>query len=275
MEGGLRMRPGGKSRRVLRAVTLVAVAGLALATITPAFADFGQRNGITDEAHSIHRLYLFVTVLAAIVFVVVESALVFAIFRYHRKSPDEFPVQTHGSNLLEVVWTGIPVLIVATIFTFTFITLQKVDHGPQGGDLKVEVTGFQWQWQFVYNLNQLGPGSDPNAKGQVKIVGTKDQEPTLEIPVNEPIDFKLISNDVIHSFFVRDFLYKLDVVPGRDNEFRVTPRQTGEFIGQCAELCGMDHALMRFNVKVVERAEFDKWIADQSAAAVKTAQRAP
>ena len=269
------MRPGGKKRRIPLAVVLLTVAVLALTTVTPAFASFGQRNGITDEAHSIHGLYLFVTVIAAIVFIAVESALVFAIFRYRRKSPDELPKQTHGSNVLEVVWTGIPVLIVASVFTFTFITLQKVDHGPQAGDLKIEVTGFQWQWQFVYNLNQLGPGSDPNAKGQVKIVGTKDQEPTLELPADEPIDFKLISNDVIHSFFIRDFLYKLDVVPGRDNEFRVTPRQTGDFIGQCAELCGMDHALMRFNVKVVDRAEFDKWIADQSAAAAKTAERVP
>lgn len=269
------MRPGGKRRNFPRAFVVIAVAVLALTTVTPAFASFGQRNGITDEAHSIHGLYLFVTVLAGIVFVAVESALVFAIFRYRRKSPDELPVQTHGSNLLEMIWTGIPVLIVATLFTFTFITLLKVDHGPKAGDLKVEVTGFQFQWQFVYNLNQLGPGSDPNAKGQVKIVGTQDQEPTLVLPFDEPIDFKLISNDVIHSFFIRDFLYKLDVVPGRDNEFRVTPRQTGDFIGQCAELCGMNHSLMRFNVKVVDRPTFDKWIADQSAAAAKTAERLP
>lgn len=269
------MRPGGKKRRIPLAAVLIAVAALALTTVTPAFASFGQPNGITTEAHNIHGLYLFITCIAAVVFVTVESALVFMIFRYRRKSPDELPKQTHGSNLLEVVWTGIPVMIVAAVFTFTFITLQRVDHGPQSGDLKVEVTGFQWQWQFVYNMNQLGPGSDPNAKGQIKIVGTKDQEPTLVLPVDEPVDFKLISNDVIHSFFIRDFLYKLDVVPGRDNEFRVTPRQTGDFIGQCAELCGMDHALMRFNVKILSRADFDKWIADQSAAAAKTTERVP
>ncbi len=268
------MRPGGKRSRIHSSIVLTAAAILGLSTVTPALADFGQRNGITDEAHDVHRLYLFVTVLAAVVFVVVESALVFAIFRYRRKRPGELPRQARGSNLIEVLWMGIPVLIAASIFTFTYITLQKVDHGPQTGDLKIEVTGFQWQWQFVYNLNQLGPGSDPNATAQIKIVGTRDQEPTLELPVNEPVDFKLISNDVIHSFFVRDFLYKLDVVPGRDNEFRVTPRQTGDFIGQCAELCGMDHALMRFNVKVVERPQFDKWIADQSAAAAMAAERA-
>jgi cytochrome c oxidase subunit 2 len=268
------MRLTGKRRPVTRAIALVVVVILALVTVTPAFADFGQPSGITTEAHSIHKLYLFVTALAFVVFLIVESALVFAIFRFRRKS-DDLPSQFHGSNLLELVWTGIPVLIVASIFIFTFVTLQKVDHGAKAEDMTVEVTGFQFQWQFVYNLSDVGPKSDKASKAQVKVLGTAAEEPTLVIPVNESVEFTLASNDVIHSFYVRDFLYKLDVVPGRNNKFKITARETGEFIGQCAELCGLNHALMRFKVKVVERPEFDKWLAEKAASSIKSAQRVP
>jgi len=129
--------------------------------------------------------------------------------------------------------------------------------------MTVEVTGFQYQWQFVYNVNDLGPGSDASSDEQIVLLGTPANEPTLVLPVNERIEFKLISNDVIHSFYIPEFLYKLDVIPGRDNRFVVTTRETGTFSGQCAELCGVDHALMRFTVEVVERDEFDAWVAEQ------------
>ncbi|HMO95461.1 MAG TPA: cytochrome c oxidase subunit II, partial [Tepidiformaceae bacterium] len=89
-------------------------------------------------------------------------------------------------------------------------------------------------------------------------------EPTLVIPVGERVEFALFSPDVIHSFYIRDFLYKLDVVPGRDNRFVVTAHTTGEFFGQCAELCGLDHAFMRFRLRVVTREEFDAWVAEMA-----------
>lgn len=240
----------------LAGVALLAGAGVALADGS------AQPGGITSEAHEMHKLYLFVLILGGIVFLAVEGALIFMIVRY-RKRDDRLPVQTHGNNLLEIVWTTIPVVIVIVLFVFSFIVLVDVEHKSKPETMTVEVTGFQWQWQFVYNQNDLGPGSDPNAKGQVTIIGTAKTEPTLVLPVGQPVEFQLISHDVIHSFFVRDFLYKLDVIPGRDNKFTVTPKEKGEFIGQCAELCGLDHALMRFHVKVVDKAEFDKFIADQ------------
>jgi cytochrome c oxidase subunit 2 len=84
----------------------------------------------------------------------------------------------------------------------------------------------------------------------------------LRIPVGEPVEFELASADVIHSFYVRNFLYKLDVIPGRDNQFVVTAHETGTFHAQCAELCGVDHALMQFTLEVVSRAEFDQWVAE-------------
>lgn len=225
----------------------------------------GARNPITKEADKIQHLYFLVTAMGLVVFVAVAGALLFMVFRYRKRS-DELPPQTHGNNLLEIVWTTIPIVIVLILFVFSFITLVNVEHDSKPENMTVEVTGFQFQWQFVYKLNDLGKGSNPNAQGEVTVIGKagEQNEPTLVIPVNEPVEFKLVSHDVIHSFFVRDFLYKLDVIPGRDNRFTVTANETGTFTGQCAELCGINHALMRFHVKVVTRDEFDKFIADQS-----------
>lgn len=267
---------GNAARRwSLRTAAIFALLILvSLITTATAFADAtGQPGGITDEAHEMHKLYWLVLGMAAVVFVLVEGALLFIIFRYRRRRADEpLPAQTHGNNVLELIWTTIPIVIVLVLFVFSFIVLVDVENEADAKDLTVEVQGFQFQWAFTYNLNDLGPNSDQNAQGKVTVTGTAAQEPTLVIPVNEPVEFRLASNDVIHSFYVRDFLYKLDVIPGRDNKFVVTAKSTGQFDGQCAELCGLDHSIMRFHVKVVTRAEFDQYIREQTAASSAQAQ---
>ena len=235
---------------------------LALLTLGSASADFSQPKAITDQADDMRALYLLVLGMGIGVGILVEGALVIMLFRFKRRS-DELPPQIHGNNLLEVIWTGIPVVIVVILFVFSFIVLVNVEKEGKTEDLSIEVSGFQFQWEFKYTMNDLGKGAAPSKQGTVSVLGTAAQEPTLVIPVGEPVQFKLSSNDVIHSFYVRNFLYKLDVVPGRDNQFTITAHTTGEFEGQCAELCGLNHALMRFHVRVVERAEFDKWIAEQ------------
>jgi cytochrome c oxidase subunit 2 len=256
-----------------RAAFLVCFALLALIVIGTASAQTGQPGGITDEGRDMHKLYVFTLVLALIVFVLVEAALLYAIFKFRKRS-DALPAQTHGSTIIEFIWTGIPVLIVIALFTYSFIVLRNVENKHNDADLTVNVTGFQFQWQFDYNLNDLGKGSDPKATGTITIIGTAAKEPTVVIPVDEPVEFRLASHDVIHSFYVRDFLYKLDVIPGRDNRFSVTARETGTFTGQCAELCGLGHAIMRFHIQVMTRADFDNWVKEQSSGA-KAAARVP
>ncbi|HMS57904.1 MAG TPA: cytochrome c oxidase subunit II [Tepidiformaceae bacterium] len=254
---------------LITALSLMATTGLALADAS------GQPKGITEEANKMHDLYLLVLALGGVVFLAVEAALVFMIIRYRRKN-DELPPQTHGNNLLEVIWTTIPIVIVLVLFVFSFITLVDIEHDEDPSALTVDVQGFQYQWQFTYNMNDLGrrpSGAATPPEGQVVIIGKAGQEPQLVIPVGEPVEFTLHSNDVIHSFYVRDFLYKLDVIPGRDNRFTVTANETGEFTGQCAELCGLDHALMRFSLKVVERSEFDAYIQQATSGANAAAQR--
>lgn len=268
------MRLAGRRRPFGRVITIVLVALLALLSIDIAAAQAGVPEPITDEGETIRDLYYFVLVLAAIVFVLVEGVLIFCILRF-RKRDENLPPQIHGSNTLELIWTGIPVLIVASIFTLTFIALDDIENDADPEDLTVEVTGFQWQWSFKYNLNDLGQGSNPDETGAITVSGVSGKngkEPELVIPAGEVVEFKLVAADVIHSFYIRDFLYKLDLIPGRDNRFTVTPRVPGVYHAQCAEYCGTDHAFMRFTLRVVERDEFDAWVQEQSAA---TAAREP
>jgi cytochrome c oxidase subunit 2 len=264
---------------VRKTAILLSVALLSFVSASAALAldPTGQPPGITKEADDMHKLYLFVTAVAAVVFVGVEAALIFMILRFRKKN-DELPPQIHGNNVIEVIWTAIPVIIVVSMFTAAFIVLTRVESSAAADDMTIDVTGFRFSWQFDYHLNDIGPGSDKNSDQVVTVLGKAgvENEPTLVIPSGEPIEFALKSNDVIHSFYVRDFLYKLDVIPGRDNRFVITakPGDEGTYHAQCAELCGLDHALMRFNVKVVTREEFDQWIQQQAAAAAQAA-RAP
>ena len=258
------MRRTGSRRPVRRALMLVSVALLALLSVQTALAQ--QPSGITEEANQMHNLFIFVNVLAVVVFVAVAGVLVAALFRF-RKRNDDLPKQVHGSTTLEMLWVAIPVLLVVVLFSYSVIVLVDINDDAEPEDLTVEVLGFQFQWRFRYTLNDLGTNSDPNAEGAFDISGAPGDEPELVIPVGEPVEFKLVSNDVIHSFYVFDFLYKLDVIPGRDNSFKVTANKTGVYHGQCAELCGVDHALMRFTIRVVPRAEFDQWVAEQSGSA--------
>ena len=268
------MPVSGMPRRLRRATVFLAVALLALTSISVASAQSGQPNGITDEARKMHDLWVFTLVIAVVVFVAVESAIVFAIIRYRKKS-DDLPAQTHGSTVIEIIWTTIPVIIVMALFSYSFVVLREVENKADPEDLTVEVQGFQFQWAFKYRMNDLGTNTpDREAEGVITITGTAADIPILRIPVDEPVEFALASDDVIHSFYVKDFLYKLDVIPGRDNRFVVIPREVGSYDAQCAELCGVDHGLMRFRLEVMTRADFDAWVAEQAPAS-DSVQAAP
>jgi cytochrome c oxidase subunit II len=117
----------------------------------------------------------------------------------------------------------------------------------------VAVTGFQWEWRFFYP--EYG----------INIIGTPTSYPTFVVPVGEPVRIVLRAQDVIHAFFVPQFLFKRDAIPGRTNQFDLTIPDPGTFYGECAEFCGLNHAEMGFNVKAVSRAEFDDWVREQQA----------
>lgn len=267
------MAVSGMPRQVRRVTVLLAVALLALGS-TIASAQTGMPEPITDEANKIRDLWNFTLAIALVVFFVVEGAILYAVFRF-RKRNDDLPVQTHGSTLVEIIWTTIPVLIVIALFVNAFIVLREVENTADPEDLTVQVQGFQFQWEFTYTMNDLGTNTpDREAEGEISVLGNPSDIPILRIPVGEPVEFALRSDDVIHSFYVRNFLYKLDVIPGRDNRFVVTAHETGEFHAQCAELCGLDHALMQFELHVLSRADFDAWVAENAPGADEAVRRA-
>ena len=111
--------------------------------------------------------------------------------------------------------------------------------------------GQQWSWTFNYDKDQALDGQTTVYDG-----GTTADRPVLYLPVDKSVEFKLVSPDVIHSFWVPTFLFKMDVIPGRDNHFSLTPTKEGTFVGRCAELCGVYHSRMLFDVKVVSEAEY-------------------
>jgi cytochrome c oxidase subunit 2 len=238
--------------RRARLIGIVLVAVLVL-------AGCGSLTPVTEQGRDIHGLYNILFVVAAVIFVLVEAAIVFAVFRYRRRS-DMLPPQFHGNNLLEVVWTVVPLLIVATLFVLTWGVLARVDARADNPRVTVNIVGFQWQWQFTYEGERvpLPAGQKPQ---DLTIKGTIAKPPVMYLPVGEPIRFTTEAQDVIHSFYVREFLFKRDAFPGHLNTFDITITKPGDFGGQCTEYCGLAHQAMRFTVRAVPRPQFEAWLA--------------
>ncbi len=241
---------GLRSTRKAALGALAGLATLAVAGCSAAPNGLMPPDAATSQGQQIHNLYTLVFVVAVIIFVIVEGLIIWSVIRYRRRS-DELPPQIHGNNTLEIIWTAIPMAIVAVLFFLSWQTLNTVDATSNSPALRVNVTGFQWQWMFQY----------PTAN--VTIIGEAGSPPVLEVPVGETVELHLKSQDVIHAFYVPQFLFKRDVVPGRENVFDFTVDQPGDYRGQCAEFCGLGHDGMLFVVRAVTPAQFDAWLAAQ------------
>ena len=230
------------------AVVLVSACGTGVTVLQPPPA-------ASTQGKATETLYQVVFIIGAVVFFLVEGLILFASVRYRRRKDDDgtLPPQIHGSNVLEVVWTVIPIAIVAGLFIFSWQTLNTVDAVSPSPQLKVEITGFQWEWQFTY----------PDQG--ITIVGLPDKHPELVVPVDQTIQVSLQSRDVIHGFYVPAFLFKRDAIPGKTNVFDFTPSEIGTFSGQCTQFCGLKHWDMRFDVRVVSAADFAAWAAQAKA----------
>ncbi|MGY1594384.1 cytochrome c oxidase subunit II [Geodermatophilus sp. SYSU D00708] len=240
------------------ALGLLGVATLTGCTPNNEFWRWGWPNGITDEAFAMRDLWIW-SVIAALVIGILVWALILWSVVAHRKRSDELPKQTAYNLPLEIVYTIIPFLIIAGLFFFTVVTQNRVQERSDDPDVTVAVNAFKWNWQFVYP-ETTGQDGEP-----VNTVGSTDEIPILVLPTDETIRFEVASADVIHSFWVPEFLFKLDVIPGnengRDNVFEVTIREEGAFVGRCAELCGTYHAYMNFEVRAVSPTDYDAYLA--------------
>ena len=207
------------------------------------------KAGVTENAHQVHNLYVAIALMAAPVFVIVEFLLLFMVFKY-RKRDDEAPPQHLGTNKTLAVFFVIPLVIVSLLYAYGETTLSSVSKEDPNPQVTIRVEGFQWEWTFYY----LSEGFFTTGK-------TFPGPPAvMVVPVGVPVHIQLESRDVIHSFFVPDFLFKRDVIPGRHNEFSFTATQLGTYQGQCAEFCGLLHNKMTFTLRVVTVSDYLTWV---------------
>jgi cytochrome c oxidase subunit II len=222
-----------------------------------AFWRFGWPNGITDQATDMRQLWTWTCIVALLVGILVWGLIIWSVVRYRKRS-DVLPRQTAYNLPLEIVYTIFPFIIIAGLFFFTVRTQDRVMARSDNPDTTIAVNAFKWNWQFVYP-DSKGPDGKP-----VSTIGTSDQIPILVLPTDRKVRFEVASADVIHSFWVPEFLFKLDVIPGnengRNNVFEITARQKGAYVGRCAELCGEYHAFMNFEVRTVSPQDYDAYV---------------
>jgi cytochrome c oxidase subunit 2 len=223
------------------------------------FWRFGWPDGITDRSDDMRELWTGSVIAALLVGFAVWGLILWSVVR-HRKRSDELPKQTAYNLPLEIVYTIVPFLIIAGLFFVTVVVQNRVQERSDNPDETIAVNAFKWNWQFVYPETSV---ADQNGE-PVSTVGNSAEVPILVLPVDRTIQFEVASADVIHSFWVPEFLFKLDVIPGnengRDNVFEVTVREEGSYVGRCAELCGTYHAYMNFEVRAVSGEDFDAYI---------------
>jgi cytochrome c oxidase subunit 2 len=221
------------------------------------FWRFGWPEGITEQSQDMRELWTGSVIAALIVGILVWGLILYSVVR-HRKRGDELPKQTAYNLPLEIVYTILPFLIIAGLFFFTVVVQNRVQERSENPDETIAVNAFKWNWQFVYPETE-GPDGEP-----VNTVGSSTEIPILVLPTDRSIRFEVASADVIHSFWVPEFLFKLDVIPGnengRDNVFEVTVNEEGAYVGRCAELCGTYHAYMNFEVRAVSGDDYDAYL---------------
>jgi cytochrome c oxidase subunit 2 len=231
-------------RSLVRLATLVAVLLL---------SGCAQR-GISPQSQDVHTLYGIIMIIAAPVFIGVEAALIWCVFRYRKRDDTPAPQTVGGSRTLGIFF-AIPAVIVAVLFPIGEATLMRIQQ-HETPQVRIRVEAFQWQWTFLY----LSEGLFVSGKTLVRPA-------VMVLPVDEPVQITLTSRDVIHSFFVPALLFKRDVIPGRTSAFTFTPTELGTFQSQCAEFCGLWHSRMTFQVQVVTSTDYQAWIKEQRKAA--------
>jgi cytochrome c oxidase subunit 2 len=231
-----------------------------LATGCGPLAEKWKRGGwpapVTEQGKSVLNLWEGALLASAIVGGGVLLMIAYAAVAYRRRSNDQIPRQVRYNLPIEVLYTFIPIVVVSVLFYFTAIGENHEDAINSKPALQIGVVGFQWSWQFNYASHQLS------------ITGKPGDPPELVLPVGEQIHFHLTSPDVIHSFWVVQFLFKRDVIPGHANDFEVTINKAGTFEGRCAEFCGIHHDRMLFAVKAVPKAQYNAWLASAQQQAV-------
>ncbi|HUQ57057.1 cytochrome c oxidase subunit II [Lentzea sp.] len=254
------LKEGTRASRPAKTAGLVGLVGIgATGCSTDEVLRFGWPVAVTPQAEKMRELWTWSVIAALVVGVIVWGLIAWSVV-FHRKKSEELPRQTAYNLPLEIVLIVVPTVIVAVLFYFTAITQNYVTDKSGKPDVNVDVIAFQWNWEFQY------PDHKTEDDKVVSTVGTSGEVPILVLPAHKRIQFTLRSTDVIHSFFVPEFHFKRDVFPlpeknNQDNVFQIDQiDRPGAFVGRCAELCGSYHAVMNFEVRALEEADFQKYI---------------
>ena len=263
------MRIGKQCQMSVLALVLLLVAG-------PALADLSLLNmtqGVTDMSNQVYGLHMTIFWITVAIGVVVFGAMFYSIIR-HRKSRGVKPAKFHHSTAVEIVWTVIPLaILVGMAIPATRVLIDLND--TTGSEMTVKVTGYQWFWGYEYidedvqflsrldvesdRARQLGSGVSPASVPYY----LENVDNRLVLPVDTRIRFQITAADVIHSWWVPDFGWKRDAIPGFVNETWTQIDEPGIYRGRCAELCGRDHGFMPIVIEAVEKDEFETWLMAQ------------
>ena len=323
--------------RIGRLTLVIGAVALALFALTGLVsAQVALPEAVTEQGDSIRTLFFVVLAIGVIVFVIVEAMILWVVFRYKRQSDDELPTQVAHNTTAEILWTGIPLVIVVVLFFVSLFVLQDIQAAADEDEefTIVDVQGRQWAWAFNYGVplgtelaesisnsphdteihledpslvvpfmtiklgiehmrvvartgdvvtvdravNGTVPirhaagsavmrvfnGTDTVAEGRLQAA---DNTPIVTVPTGQMIRFNIASADVLHAFYTPQFLTKLDAVPGRVQTLWVRITDAGDFISQCAEFCGRDHARMIYTVRALRQDEYDAWFEEKAGSA--------
>lgn len=263
------MRIGKRCQMSVLGLLLLLAAGPALA----GYSQLNMTRGVTEMSGQVYGLHMTIFWITVAIGVVVFGAMFYSIFR-HRKSRGVKPAKFHHSTAVEIVWTVIPLaILVGMAVPATRVLIDLND--TSGSEMTVKVTGYQWFWGYEYidenvqflsrldaesdRARQLGSGISPASVPYY----LENVDNRLVLPIDTRIRFQITAADVIHSWWVPDFGWKRDAIPGFVNETWTQIDEPGIYRGRCAELCGRDHAFMPIVVEAVEKEEFEAWLIAQ------------
>ncbi len=224
---------------------------------------------VMRDIHVFHDWLLLPII--TVVTIIVMALLAYVMVKFNAKA-NPTPAKFTHNVLVEVIWTAIPILILIVIAIPSFRLLYKEDVTPANVDLTVKVTGHQWYWSYEYPDQEgiafqslMLTKEEAEAAGKPYLLATDTQ---VVVPVNKVVRLQITAADVIHSWALPALGVKMDAVPGRLNEAWFKAEREGTFYGQCSEICGIKHAFMPIEVKVVSQAEFDAWVSQQQTASL-------
>ncbi len=249
------MRMPSSVRAPLAIVTTVALAGC---TTQQTLGWLPTEPGTTNQVDRVIGLWVTSWIVLLAVGAITWGLIIWAAIVYRRrKGQTGLPVQLRYNMPIEIFYTVVPLILVLGFFAFTARDQAEIEAPLADPDVTIEVYGKRWAWDFNYITDDVfyqgiqAQETGPNNEIDV------DALPTLYLPVDKKVEIKIESRDVIHSFWIIDFLYKKDMIPAKTNYWYFIPQEEGTYAGKCAELCGEYHSLMLFNVEVVSQEEYD------------------